>query len=410
MAEGLGESAGQRLASYRKLAGYTQREFADHAHLSLGAVRKVERGERLPTHGFLYTAARTLAVSVEELTGQPYRGQRRADEQVHAPIAEIRTVARAFDLPSQWRTEPRSLSQLAAEVAAVDRYRAEARYSALGLALPALLEELTGAVHVLKGKEQQKAGGLLASAYYMAYTLAYRLGYADLASLLVERQRWAAKLSEDPLAVALASWSRAGGFQTARDYTAGLRLLGDARVELADEVGASPSDAALTVLGSLRLREATLASRAHDSAATVQHLDEAKRLATNVAGGKDRIHYHLTFGPVNTAVHEIAADVELRNPEAAAAKARLLRLPASMPRTRRGHHHLDAARAFLAAGDRGQALAAIQQARQVAPQQTRYHPMAREVVRVLAGQYRRVDQDVRALSAWMGSAALGDDT
>lgn len=70
------ESLGARIAFYRNLAGYTQREFAEHSHLSLGSIRKVERGERLPTHGFLATAARTLAVSVEELTGQPYRGQR----------------------------------------------------------------------------------------------------------------------------------------------------------------------------------------------------------------------------------------------------------------------------------------------------------------------------------------------
>ncbi|MDP9609917.1 hypothetical protein [Streptomyces demainii] len=38
----------------------------------------------------------------------------------------------------------------------------------------------------------------------------------------------------------------------------------------------------------------------------------------------------------------------------------------------------------------------------MAPQQTRYHPMAREAVRLLAQQYRRVGQEVRTLAAWMG--------
>lgn len=42
------EYIGARIASYRKLAGYTQQELAEHAHLSLGGIRKVERGERLP--------------------------------------------------------------------------------------------------------------------------------------------------------------------------------------------------------------------------------------------------------------------------------------------------------------------------------------------------------------------------
>ncbi|MDT3398291.1 helix-turn-helix transcriptional regulator [Streptomyces sp. B1866] len=407
MTDGSDESSGARIASYRKLAGYTQREFAEHAHLSLGSVRKVERGERLPTYGFLHTAARTLAVSVEELTGQPYRGQCRADERVHAPVAAIRTVARAYDLPSACRTGSRPLEEIAADVGAATRHRAAARYTRLGLALPALLEELTAAVHRLDGEEKRRAAKLLASCYYMAHCLAYRLGYADLASLLEDRQRWAAELSGDALSVALARWSRAGGFQAAREYGAGLRLLADARNELAEQVGAAPSPTAVTLLGSLRLREVTLASRARNEQATAHHLEQAERLAGQVHGGADRVHYHLTFGPVNTAVHEVAAQVELRHPEIAAGKARALRLPPSLPRTRRGHHHIDAARAFLAAGDREAALAALQQAREVAPQQTRYHPMAREAVRVLAGQYRKVGQDVRALAAWMGSAAAG---
>lgn len=122
----------------------------------------------------------------------------------------------------------------------------------------------------------------------------------------------------------------------------------------------------------------------------------------------DRVRYHLTFGPVNTSVHKVAAQVELRHPEVAAGKARALRLPSSWPCTRRGHHHIDAARAFLAAADRDQALVSREQARRVAPQLTRYHPMAREAVRVLAGQYRRLGQDVRAPAAWMGPAVADD--
>jgi hypothetical protein len=284
---------------------------------------------------------------------------------------------------------------------------AAARYARLGAALPALLEELTADVNLLEGDERRRAAKLLASCYYMAHCLAYRLGYADLAALLEDRQRWAAELSGDPLSVALATWTRAGGFQAAREYGAGLRLLETARAELMERVGVELSPAGVTLMGSLRLREVTLASRARDEQAAEHHLGEAVRLAGRVPDGTDRVHYHLTFGPVNTAVHEIAAQVELRHPEVAVAKARQLHVPGSLPRTRRGHHHLDAARAFLAAGDRDAALVALQRARRVAPQQTRYHPMAREAVRVLAGQYRKVGQEVRELAAWMGPTEAG---
>ncbi|MDP9609918.1 helix-turn-helix domain-containing protein [Streptomyces demainii] len=277
------ESLGARIASYRNLAGYTQREFAEHSHLSLGNIRKVERGERLPTHGFLATAARTLAVSVEELTGQPYRGQKRSDEKAHAPIAAIRTVVRAFDLPPEWRTTPRPLTDIAGDLGEATRHRAAARYTRLGLALPELLEELTAAVHLLEGDRKRQAAKMLASAYYMAHCLAYRLGYADLAGQLADRQRWAAAISADPLSVALAQWSRAGGFQAAREYGAGLRLLAYARNQLTEEAGAS-SPSVVTLLGSLRLREATLASRARDEQATEHHLTEASRLAEQIPG------------------------------------------------------------------------------------------------------------------------------
>ncbi|RPF20369.1 helix-turn-helix domain-containing protein [Myceligenerans xiligouense] len=398
------EAVGSRIATYRKLAGYTQREFADHAHLSLGAIRKVEQGERLPTYGFLNTAARTLAVSVEELTGQPYRGRERADARVHAPIAAIRAIARTYDLPPEWRTTPRPLDLIARDLNQATTYRAAARYTALGEMLPALLEELTACVHQLDGKPRRRAARLLASGYYMAYSLASRLGYVDLASLLEDRLQWASGMADDPLSVGLAQWTRANGFQIAKDYDAGLRLLERAYDLLQADVGDAPSGAAVTLLGSIRLRQVTQASRARDEDATLHHLAEARRLAELVPDGVDRVHYHLTFGPVNTAVHEIAAQIELKHADVAAERARTLQLPASMPRTRRGHHLIDAARAFIAVGDRDAALDALQQARTVAPQQTRYHPMAREAVRVLASHNRKVGEDVRGLAAWMGSA------
>jgi transcriptional regulator with XRE-family HTH domain len=404
MASGADETVGSRIATYRKLAGYTQREFADHSHLSLGVIRKVEQGERLATYGFLNTVARTLAVSVEELTGQPYRGRKRADARVHAPIAAIRAVARSYDLPPEWRTSPRPLDKIARDVDQAASYRAAARYTALGEMLPALLEELTACLHHLDGEAQRRAARLLASCYYMAYSLASRLGYVDLASLLEDRLQWAAGQADDPLSIGLSQWTRANGFQVAKDYDTGLRLLENAYDQLRAEVGDNPSRAAVTVLGSIRLREVTQASRARDEDATARFLAEARRLAATVPDGVDDVHYHLTFGPVNTTVHEIAAQIELQRPDVAADRARSLQLPASMPRTRRGHHLIDAARAFIAVGDRDAALDALQQARSVAPQQTRYHPMAREAVHVLASQNRKVGEDVRALAVWMGSA------
>jgi hypothetical protein len=41
-------------------------------------------------------------------------------------------------------------------------------------------------------------------------------------------------------------------------------------------------------------------------------------------------------------------------------------------------------------------------ARKIAPQQTRYHPMARETVHALARVERRSSDTLRGLASWMG--------
>jgi hypothetical protein len=77
-----------------------------------------------------------------------------------------------------------------------------------------------------------------------------------------------------------------------------------------------------------------------------------------------------------------------------------LHFPAGIPRERVGHHHIDTARAWLLHGDRRRALASLITARHTAPQQTRYHPMVHETIRVLAGQDRHRTDTVQGFATW----------
>ena len=121
--------------------GYTQRELAEHAHLSLGAIRKVERGEHLPTHGVLQSIAGVLLISVEELSGQPYR-ERRSDEMVQHH--RLHAVVRVYDLPTDWRTV-RPLVEIAKDVDTAAAYRAAALTSNwIWSCLPASLRSCEG--------------------------------------------------------------------------------------------------------------------------------------------------------------------------------------------------------------------------------------------------------------------------
>jgi hypothetical protein len=50
-----------------------------------------------------------------------------------------------------------------------------------------------------------------------------------------------------------------------------------------------------------------------------------------------------------------------------------------------------------------QALASLQRARELAPQQTRHHPTTREVVRMLVRAHRHANKPLARFNAWIGA-------
>jgi Tfp pilus assembly protein PilF len=77
-------------------------------------------------------------------------------------------------------------------------------------------------------------------------------------------------------------------------------------------------------------------------------------------------------------------------------------LPPGTMRSRVAHHNIDLGRAWLLHGDRAKALEALNTARRIAPQQTRYHPMVTETVLTLARTDRRRSDTLCSFAAWMG--------
>jgi transcriptional regulator with XRE-family HTH domain len=394
MSESPPKTSRHPIATLRKARGLTQAQLATRAHVSGSLLSKVEVFDRPATYALIAAVARALQVPVERLSGQPYTDNRR-DELVHRDIDALRAVLRRYDLPDE--AHPRSLRELAADVEALARLRAAANYRALAARLPALLTELGAAAHTA---DTAQVNALLVSAYHAAHALTYRLGYPDLTEGVEHKLAYAADRTADPLAGGLAQWARAQSFQAAGDYAHGLRLMDTARHDLDTELN-KPTSAALTVYGSLHLRSATLASRAGDADTARDHLRAARDLAARLKTG-DQLHYGLTFGPANTTTHEVAAYVELGDGAAAITAAQSWQPSRTMPRTRRGHHHIDLARAYLIHGDRAGALRELQQARQIAPQQTRLHPMVRETAAVLLSLHRRSNPELSKYAGWLG--------
>jgi hypothetical protein len=65
---------------------------------------------------------------------------------------------------------------------------------------------------------------------------------------------------------------------------------------------------------------------------------------------------------------------------------------------------MDIARAYLCQGRHDQALASLQRARELAPQQTRHHPTTREVLRMLVRAHRHTNRPLARFNAWIGAS------
>jgi transcriptional regulator with XRE-family HTH domain len=393
---------GRRIAARRKIRGLTGRQVADRAHVSYSLLSKVEAGGVPASPALIAAVARALGVSVAVLNGQPYRDETRQAARIHAVIPNIRRELASYRLPPVDLDDirPRPIAQLAVTVASISRDRHAARLDRMGTTLPGLLAELRAAIHLSRDSaEREKLHGLLAEAYAAAGQLVYKLGYPDLSAITTDRYEWAAERSGDRLAQRVGDWYRAGELIVTGDWMAAEQVLRSARADLEPDVADDP--VTLAVYGNLHLKSALAAARAGNVAATWDHHAAAVDAATRI--GADRDDYRLAFGPTNTAIWGVGLAVELNDGPTAITRSRSVHIGRGTPPERTSHHYIDLARGWLCNGDRGQrALACLNTARRLAPQQTRNHPMVRETLHALARTERRSTGSLREFAAWVG--------
>lgn len=392
----VGERIGQRIASARKARGLTQFQLAQRIPCSKSLVAQVERGHKPATPSFTAGAARALGVRLERLTGQPYEDLRRGT--VHATVPDIQTAMLSWDLPDE-ELPMRPVDELAADVARASALGRKARYTALGAMLPPLLDELSTACHVAEGALRARLFGLLAEAYAGVTAISYALGLFDLRSQAMDRVQWAARASGDPLRIGRTQWQRSTLFLQAAAYDRGMRLLDRVRRDLGEDI-ARMDVPTLSVHGAVHLRSAMFAARAGNAAAARAHLDAAAEAARLL--GRDANHYGLEFGPTNVAMHRLGVAVEMHDGPEVVRRTRRTRLPGNVAPVRAGRWYLDAARGWLDYGDREKAFAALQAARRVAPEQTRNHPQARELLLSIIQSERYGKESLTGFAAWMG--------
>jgi transcriptional regulator with XRE-family HTH domain len=387
------EHTGTRIRDHRKIARLTQRQLAARIPYSYSLLNQVECGAKPANIDFIAACARALGVGVTVLTGQPYMSELQQDR-LSALVRPIREALDLYDLGAHPDLVTRPAGQL---IAAADELCQLVRATHLrnaALALPGLIAELTTAAWRTPSSELWQA---LASTYRTGHDVATKLGYYDLGAVSLDRMAWAADRASDPLLAAVRQYMRALVYFREGEYTIGLRLVGvgHATIRQAEE-----SRESIAVTGQLHLGASVLAARARDRDLVSAHLRQATDCARRT-GDASGVHW-LSFGPANVGLHRMSAAVEMRQYADALTQAKTIHLPAGMATSRRAHFLIDRARAEMETGRGEQALTSLVEARRAAPEQTRYHPGARETVTGLVHAARRTPDTLNHLATWIG--------
>ncbi|MDX3629062.1 helix-turn-helix transcriptional regulator [Streptomyces europaeiscabiei] len=387
------EHTGARIARARKSRHLTQRELADRSHVSYSTITKLEQGRLSASPAIIGALARSLSVPVSDLTGQPYVDELRHD-QLDGLIQPIREALDIYDLGPDPDVAPRSLDELhghaqklCALVRATDLKTAAAE-------LPGLIHEATAAAYA---QGSDRAWQILASTYRTAYDVTTKLGYGDLCTVALDRVEWAAQRASDPVLSGMRQYMRALVYLRAAQYGTGQRLI---RMGMSTIQQAEPGLERDVVTGQLHLGAAVLSARSQDGDTADGHLAEAERIAGRT-GEAAQVQW-MAFGPTNVGVHRVSTLAERDLYPEAVEAAKTLALPDDWPPSRMSHHYAEVARAQLWMGRTKESFDSLRQARKVAPQQTRYHPLVRETFAGLTAAKRAMPETFTGFAAWLG--------
>jgi transcriptional regulator with XRE-family HTH domain len=400
-------AVGERISRARKLRKLTLEELAREAHVSLSLLNKVIAGTRTATPALLGKLAPVLDVSIPDLSGlysNPYTAASAAVGVLDVAINALHAALLRYDLPPEPTGPVRPLAQLRAATAEVSDLRTRGSYGRLGRCLPELIDELTWVAHTAPEQQRPEAFRLLTTAYFAVHAMAYKHGFAVLASLAEERISWSAGGTEDPLLRALADWTRCHSYLATGgpNLAVGLRRLELTRRALDGQLGRFGGEEA-SVYGAVLLREAVLAARSNDPALAWSRIGHAREMVARGASDANQRSV-LTSGPVNSKIVEVAVAVELGDAEAAIALARELVIPSGFPPVRASHHFIDLGRALTWNGQRRKALTSLLTAEKYARQQTLWHPETGATVSRLMSLEKHPPDELLGLVARMRQA------
>lgn len=379
-----------RVSELRHRRGLSQRDLAASIGRSESWVSQVERGvlpvERLSV---LQSLADALEVSVQDLRPDAV-AQHSADHPV-SHLEDLRlalTGHPALGLAlGTTTTKGRQPKDLAQQVELAWELVHASRFTELSRLLTRLIPQLELASRTANSSNRPQLAKLLTSAYQAAAAAFARQDEADASWVAAERAIALADRNGDGLDIVAGHFRMAHAFITLRHLDQAERVASaaiDALRPMTDRKDC-PAEA-LSLNGAMHLILAVVQAREGNRDGVRRAINQARRIASRLS--EDRNDFNTEFGPTNVELHAISTAVDLGDAGEALHLARGVD-PQALSPERQSRLHIDLARAHAQRRHPGEALAALLQAEQVAPEQVRTHVFAREVARdllVLAGR------------------------
>ncbi|GAA0317718.1 helix-turn-helix domain-containing protein [Actinoallomurus spadix] len=344
------DNIGDRLRSLREGRSLTRGELADHSGMDIDLIEKLEHGRRSTARLTALTRlADALDVDVSRLLGGRSPGEG-GTERAHGAPSDVRgirdvrdvgdVVAAADSMPGVDADDAGEATDLAELNAAVDAaWRA---YRAGNMTrLAGVLPSLIGEARLASSELGPSAAGPLAEAHQLAARLLVRYGRCALAEAAAERAIQAAEGGGDEL-----EWETLHGTYSWTLLCEGRpRASEEHAVSIAARTEPAMDEAALrdlTVWGGLLLAAMAAASAAERTAPATEYLGLAGSAAHRFA--RDRLDYHVGFGPARVAREATHAYAMLHEPGLALRSAGDVHA-GELSRTSYGRHLIDVARA-----------------------------------------------------------------
>jgi transcriptional regulator with XRE-family HTH domain len=394
MAEG--KEIGRTIALYRQRRGLSQVEFARMIGRSEAWVSQVERGVRpLKDIELIERIADQLGVQLADLAPNAPSVVAEGIPQEAVPLRHI--LSANYALQAILTEDPVSdLTGLRIQVDRVWKLAHEARYDELVPLLETLLPKLEKAA---QGVNSSEAFSMLAKSYHACAAALSKLQQFDAAWVAADRAVSDAGRAGDPLLMAEGAFRLTLVFQGARQLGQAEHTASTASNALESLVGDNGTPKALSVYGALQLQLAVIAARTERADLAWEYLDRAREVADRI--GADRNYYNTEFGPTNVSLHEVAVAVELGDAGEAVRRAAGIDARA-LSRERQGRLLIDIARAWAQRRNIGKALAALEEAEQITPEQVRNHRLVQTMVRDLLRMEPNPPAALRAFAERVG--------